>query len=143
MKLISKLIPVACLLIIAGCSGGDAEQIETATISGKVTLDGAPLDKGIIQFRPGKDASGQPLRGQMTQATITAGQYSLAADKGAVVGENIVMISATKVVGKEMADGEEIDKVEQYLPAKYNSETTLSVNVTPDGKEHNFELSTK
>jgi len=143
VKLLSKLLPIVCLLVIAGCGGGDVETIETAAFKGTVTLDGSPLEKGIIQFRPGKDASGQPLRGQMTEATINAGQYELTADKGAVVGENIVLISATKVVGKEMADGEEIEKVEQYLPAKYNSETTLSVNVTPGDTEHNFELSTK
>jgi len=143
VKLISKLVPAVCLLIIAGCSGGDAEKIETAVFSGKVTLDGQPLEKGVIQFHPGNDASGQPLRGKRTEATINAGQYQLSSDQGAVVGENIVMISATKVVGKEMADGEEIDKVEQYLPAIYNSETTLSVNVTPEDQEHNFELKSK
>ena len=143
MKLLYKLVPAVCVLIISGCSGGDAEKIETAVFSGKVTLDGQPLEKGVIQFSPGNDASGKPLRGKMTEATINAGQYQLASDQGAVVGENIVMISATKVVGKEMADGEEIEKVEQYLPAIYNSETTLSVNVTPEDQEHNFELKSK
>tara|TARA_R100000750_G_C2332507_1_gene90699 strand:- start:61 stop:492 length:432 start_codon:yes stop_codon:yes gene_type:complete len=143
VKSISKLGCIFCLLIISGCFGGDGEKIETAAFSGTVTLDGQPLEKGVIQFRPGKDASGQPLRGQITEAAINAGQYQLASDQGAVVGENSVVISATKVVGKEMADGVEIEKVEQYLPAKYNSETTLTITVTPEDTEHNFELSSK
>ena len=128
-------------LSIIGCSGG--EKIETGSVSGTVTLDGQPLASGVIQFHPDKDAQGNTLRGKVAQATITDGKYKIDADPGVVIGINKVMISATKVVGKEKQDGVEIDKLEQYLPAKYNSSTTLSLDVKAGANPKDFQLDSK
>jgi len=38
-----------CALVMTGCPGGGAKR-ETATISGKVTLDGKPLNAGRVIF---------------------------------------------------------------------------------------------
>ena len=37
---------VFCTLTVCGCFGGSAEQIERASVSGTVTLDGTPASRG-------------------------------------------------------------------------------------------------
>ncbi|MCA8982594.1 MAG: hypothetical protein R3C12_09345 [Planctomycetaceae bacterium] len=131
----------SALLLVAGIWGcGGGERIPTAVVSGNVTWEGAPLEKGVIQFHPDQDALGKPLAGQAVETTIENGAYKLEANSGAVVGKNRVIITATKVVGKYKADGVEVDKVEQILPAKYNSETTLFIEVKSGVNEQNFDL---
>ncbi len=122
-----------------GC-GGSSDRIPTGSISGEVTWEGNPLEKGVIQFQPDQDAQGNPLSGQMVQADIRAGKYQVDANPGAVVGRNRVVITATRVAGKVMQDGEEVEKHEQFLPAKYNTATTLFEDINSGRNELNFTL---
>lgn len=142
------LISIHCLpsllalLIATGC-GQREESIPTAAASGRVTLNGAPLPEGTITFFPDKDQLGNPLRGQMAQARITQGEYKILNPPGVVIGKNRVAISATKVVGKEKRDGIDVEKREESLPAKYNAETTLSLDIKSQEEIGNFELTSK
>ena len=82
-----RLLSVAALLI-AGCGGGDSSVV-TAPVSGKVTMNGAPLEGAVVNFSiVGYVSSG------MTKAD---GSYSL--PTGAGLGENKVWI--TKFVAPE------------------------------------------
>lgn len=132
------------LTLLSGCSGGSAEHIERAAVKGTVTYDGKPLASGSILFVPDVDAAGKPLRGKAAQAIITDGTYSLTADEGPTVGNNKVQISATRKTGKfQESDGQKIEIEQQYLPAKYNSSTTLSHEIKAGDNTADFTLEAK
>ncbi|WP_339735985.1 hypothetical protein [uncultured Gimesia sp.] len=135
---------IFCSLIVSGCSGGSAEHIERAAVSGTITYAGKPLPEGTIQFVPDTDASGKPLRGKAVQTNITNGAYSLAAGQGPTVGTNKVLISAVKKTGKfEESDGQKIEILKQYLPAKYNSNSTLKFEIQAGENTTDYALESK
>lgn len=135
---------VFCSLTVCGCFGGSAENIERAAISGTVTYDGKPLPEGSIQFVPDTDSSGKPLRGKAVQAIISDGVYRLEADRGATVGMNQVLINASKKTGKfQESDGQKTEILKQYLPAKYNTSSTLKYEVKSGENTADFALESK
>src|SRR5947207_2604998 len=85
---VSFLVCVLFVLgILPGC-GGDNPRGRKA-LSGVVKLDGAPLDKGAIEFHP-LDESGMQSGGM-----IQAGKYAIAAPQGATFGKYRVQIIDT------------------------------------------------
>lgn len=133
-----------CALTLTGCFGGSAEHIERASISGTVTFDGKPLPEGSIQFVPDVDAAGKPVRGKLAQALIKDGNYSLTADAGPAVGNNKVLINATRKTGKfQESDGQKTEIMQQYIPARYNTQTTLKYEVKADENTADFALEAK
>jgi hypothetical protein len=96
-----------------------------STVSGNVTLDGKPLEKGAISYVPA-NAKDSPAT-----AEISGGKYELQV----MAGKNAVQISAPVVVGKrkeyEGPDAPLVEITEESVPPKYNSETTLSFDVQP------------
>jgi len=117
-----RLLGTAALLaatITSGCSQGP----KLYPVSGAVTFEGAPVASGDILFIPA-DTTIAP-----EPATITDGKYSLQAREG----KKRVEIRASKILpgGAKGAGGEPVP--EEYLPRKYNSESTLSAEVKPSG----------
>lgn len=138
------LFAIAGLLLIAGCAGGDGPDINQVT--GKVALDGKPLGGAVIEITPinpqinpdgtgGSGASGE---------TDDAGVYTLryaGGREGAEPGKYSVRISKEDVTVTKRDDGETDEKRTQVVPAKYNTETTLEMEVTEAGpNEFNFDL---
>ena len=118
------------LVLSAGC-GSEPK----AEVSGTVTLDGAPIENGAIQFYP------VGANGQTAGAGIENGKYKVSTS----VGEMTVTINASKVVGKQKMydtpDSPVIDKVVEILPPEYNSMSTLKVTLKAGVNENvNFEL---
>ena len=112
------------LLVLAGCGGHDGRR----AIEGTVTLDGEPLAKGTITFRP-QPGTSSPTAG----ATISGGRFSVPGDKSVLAGTFRVEIIATRKTGKKSQDpilGIMVDEVEQYLPARYNQQSELTAEVT-------------
>lgn len=133
-----------CALTLTGCFGGSAEHIERAAVSGSVTYDGKPLPEGSIQFVPDVDATGKPVRGKLAQALIKDGSYSLAAEEGPAVGNNKVLINAIRNTGKfEESDGQKTEIMQQYIPARYNTQTTLKYEVKAGENTADFTLEAK
>jgi hypothetical protein len=60
-------------------------------------------------------------------------------------GEKQVAIYANRVTGPQPRDpsGEKIDVVEQYIPAKYNTQTTLKITVPAEGGQFDMKLESK
>src|SRR4051812_22258946 len=83
---------------IAGC-GATNDRI---SLSGKVQLDGKPLDQGAIQFEP-VDKTSKLNAG----AVITDGVYRVPAGDGVMPGKYLVMITSTP---KDTRKAEEIMK---------------------------------
>jgi hypothetical protein len=125
---------VAVVLLAAGCSFGPS----TGTVSGEVTLDGAPLKEGTIDFVPadGKTSS--------ASATITDGKYKVDA---VPVGEKIIKISAPRVVGKrpvyDTKDSPTVDEVKELIPEKYNIRSDQKYTVAAGKQEKSFPLTSK
>jgi hypothetical protein len=123
-------LTVGLALAAAGCDRGAALY----PVSGSVTLDGAPLPEGDILLVPA-DTSIGPEGGQ-----IKDGKYNLKAREGKVQ----VQISASKIKpgGAKGAGGEPV--AEEYIPAKYNVESTLSAEIKSSGEnKFDFALESK
>jgi hypothetical protein len=92
---VSIRIPAAFVaalgLLAAGCSGG-------GSVSGTVTLDGAPLKTGTVTFHP---VAGGPT----AIGTIKEGSYELAigSDRSIPTGEYVVTVEATESPTPEAA----------------------------------------
>jgi hypothetical protein len=115
------------MLTVAGCGPGAADRCD---ISGSVTLDGKPVDGGNIQIEP-LDAKQISASG----ALIQNGQYSIPRKSGLAPGEYRVRIyladkAGVKAVPSIMGgDGQSAAPPRELIPAKYNTESELTIEV--------------
>ena len=112
-------------LAIVGCGSEDTGP-ELFTVQGTVTFDGSPVDEGRISFRK---AEGDQ---KAYSADIKAGNYSLQME----AGKSTVEITASRPSGEfdtSNPDDPPQPIGEMYIPAQYNSETTLTADVKPSG----------
>ena len=136
-----RIVLAALLLCSFGC--GRSNGLDRAAVAGKVTLDDTPLAAGSITFCPTGDTKGPAAGG-----TIEDGQYSIAVAKGPVVGRNRVEIHATRKTGRKvqapMSDrGVLTDEIVEAVPARYNSQSTLEMNVKAGDNALDFTLTTR
>lgn len=121
---------ILSLLILPGC-GGDGGP-EMGTVTGTVTLDGEPLPNVQVLFNPGTARPSEAI-------TDESGRYELHythESDGAVVGTHQVFISSRHELDDE---GNPVSQ-DEAVPAKYNTESTLSEEVTSGHNEINFDL---
>ena len=114
--------------LLAGCSS----ESNLATVTGRVTLDGKPLEGVIVEFQPLSD-DGSPSAGQ----TDEDGHYKLMytfKTRGATPGEHLVTIRTAAAFYDEEED------VEELIPAKYNSQSELRRTVEPKRNTFDFDL---
>jgi hypothetical protein len=112
---------MAAALTGGGVGCGRQDTIE---ISGQVTFDGAPIEKGEISFIPVDGASAAE------GAVIENGTFALAVKPGA----KRVEIRASRPLPPERQTNPEMGLMyEDYVPAKYNRESELKAEVTADG----------
>ncbi|MES2794225.1 MAG: hypothetical protein V4719_31720 [Planctomycetota bacterium] len=124
---------LGCSLLIVGCGGETGPK--TYVLSGKVTLDGKPLETGDITLRP-VGPTGQGAGGK-----IVNGSYSLRATPG----EMKVEVSSMKYLSGQTSDnpaGVGGPLFEELVPPKYNSDTKLSFNVAPKN-DNKFDIDIK
>jgi hypothetical protein len=96
-----KVFSLGCTAVIAaamlsGCGGGDPDRKPTAKVTGKVTLEGAPIAGGSLIFAPMGDGKSN-IVGKSGQATIKSdGTYTVSTygtDDGAIIGKHRVLFS--------------------------------------------------
>jgi len=118
---------------LAGC--GSQNHPKRASISGNVTVNGLPLEEGVVIFIP--DAGTQ---GPTSGAKILHGRYQISSSEGPVLGMHRVEVTARRtesgkpilpprpgeVVPESSPAGETLI---QYLPARYNTQSTLKLDV--------------
>lgn len=129
---------LASLLLVgvamgSGCGGG---QVAQSTISGKVTLDGQPVEAGTITFLP---AAGDAPSGG---GEIKGGTYTASIPRGA----HKVRINVPKVVGEKPSYGPGSPTVKTYaesLPARFNTQTELKAEAKGSTATQDFDLKTK
>jgi len=124
-----SLIAIGFVLVsLVGCGGTHRDLPERNYVKGTVTLDGEPIEKGSISFASDKDvASGMPFSGN-----ITDGTYQLQVTPG----QKKVKINC--IVGGKGIEGE----FKNLVHPKYNSQTTLTANVTGNDT-FDFEVTSK
>jgi hypothetical protein len=107
-------------VLLAGCKRSDLVEV-----TGEVTWEGKPLPTGeIVFFSPEKSIP--PHAGR-----IVNGSFRFMSKPGTAR----VDIQAARLTGKrDPIEGFEISEL--YIPAKYNKDSQLKVEVTPDGTNH-------
>ena len=119
------------LLALAGCGARESR------VSGSVTLNGQPVETGAITFVP-VDGKTPTAGGE-----IKDGRYSVKVP----VGTMKVSISAPKVVGKKKIyptpQSPEMPITKEALPARYNDQTELRLDVKPGANQKDWDLQSK
>lgn len=117
------------LVVAAGCGGQGVDG--RYPLSGTVTFQGKPLDKGTIEFSTSD-------RSQLTGATIENGKYSVPAEQGLKPGKYTVRISATEEAaagGAPPPPGpENANQVaKERIPEAYNLDSKITADVSEGG----------
>ena len=119
------------LLLLAGCDAGP----QYMPVTGRVTFDGVPIESGVVQFVPA-DGKSPSAKGGI----IKNGEYAAEV----APGEMIVRIVGHKVVSKrkiyDTPDSPIMEKTDQFVPKKYNSETILKATITAGKDDLDFKL---
>lgn len=115
-------------LALTACHSGDGVPREPLT--GKITFEGRPLEKGMISFVSSQDPE------TTAGGVITEGAYTIPRGDGLAPGTYRVSIWSHQPTGKRIADrenpGTTIEEVRQVVPSQYNQKTQLSVDVKAD-----------
>jgi hypothetical protein len=116
--------------------GGCAEPT-SGVVTGVVSVDGAPAKSGSIAFFPTNGKS------RTAGAEIVDGQYTAEV----ALGTSKVEIRVPKVVGERKLYDTPNSPIKQLmaesLPAKYNDESELTLDVQPGEHQHDFPLTTQ
>ncbi len=126
------------LVLLLAASGAGCSKDNTARISGTVTLDGTPLEKGTISLSP---ADG---RSPTAEAIITAGKYSVTT----LPGPKNVIIHGLKKVGERRYHPEDptsplVDVNEETVPERYNTASELHEQLQAGAQTLDFALQSK
>ncbi|OWK36124.1 hypothetical protein [Fimbriiglobus ruber] len=119
---VMRAAPLVVLLIaLMGC------EASMLPVEGYVTLDGQPLEQGVIEFEPA-DGNGPTSGGP-----IVNGRYELAGTARMPAGSKTVRIRAFRKTGKKIppfpGSSERVDEMEQCVPKEYNDRSTQKVTV--------------
>lgn len=140
IRTLGSIALLAGLCSLSGCSLEGAGPPRNA-ISGNVFLNDAPLSHGSIRFEP-KEGT----QGANAGANIVDGKYEVSAEKGLVAGKYRVEIRSALRTGRQIpADspsppGTMIDEIEEVIPAKYNTASTLECTIKSGMNNEDFSL---
>ncbi len=130
-------------IVIATCFGCGKNGPRRAAASGDVTLDGQPIEEGVIQFLPVEGTIGPETGG-----VITKGHYDIPRLRGPVVGKNRVELRASKKTGRKIQDptgrtGVLTDEYKEMFPPGYNTNSSLVREIKDEPNTLNFDVRTK
>ncbi len=126
-----NVIALACCLIglmLVGCGESGPKVAPRYPVKGNVKLDNQPMPEGEIIFT----APDQPA----ISIPIANGTYSGQANEG----KNKIQIVAHKDDPKSAT--KPAPKI-NYIPAKYNTNSNLSADVSKSGGEFSFEVTSR
>ncbi|WP_145346853.1 transthyretin-like family protein [Rosistilla ulvae] len=117
-------------LALVGCSGSNLPEL--GSVTGVVTYEGQPVPSAIVTFQP---QEGRPS----VAMTDDEGKYELLFVKdtpGALLGDHKVTISNESAMEGDQSPNDAMP----LLPAKYNSQSTLTALVEPGSQTIDFPL---
>ena len=125
------------LFLLPGCG---APKTKTFKVTGKITIDGQPIEQGAIKFMAVDGAT--PVGG----GSIKNGTYFAEVPPG----QKKVLVNGQKVVGteplyKDMPDSPTRDKLDRTTPLIYNNQeaTPLTADIKGETKDLDFDLDSK
>jgi hypothetical protein len=136
-----KYVGILSLLLMtcaAGCDSGP----RLLRVFGNVSFAGKPIEKGTIEFVP---IDGTP--GPSTGGSIADGHYEVAALQGPREGGIYqVRITAMKKTGKTIPNifkpgGPPLELEDNFIPPKYNRNSTLKITVTAEAATQGIDFS--
>ncbi len=117
-----RTIGLLAIILAASCGCGDGPT--TFEVSGTVTFDGKPVERGEISF-VSVEPSGAPDGG-----VIADGKFSFRA----TVGKKLVRITGSRPLPADRQTSPEMGLLyEDFIPDIYNSQSELSFEVSPKG----------
>lgn len=131
------LVVAAALALVSTVGCGRGSSLEKIPVSGRVLFDGQPVPNGEIRFFP-IDGTVGPVSG----APILDGAYVADSRGGVPAGKHRVEIRGYRAANRQLSGDAAVEggPAEQYLPARFNSQSELTANVDDDHDEHNFDL---
>lgn len=149
LKKLLFLVGVSSFLI--GCETDDQEMVQRASVSGKVTLDGKPLEAGIIVFHSDpKKTDGAAVN---AFSFVENGFYHIDADQGPAIGSARVEFRSKPLQREQLEDV--VDHAAKSrsrhqppmtvveIPTKYGSESKLQVEMLEGENNHDFQLDSR
>ena len=129
------------LLLVSGCGSGGLGRMP---VGGQVTVNGQQLEKSTISLIPTGSTKG-PTAG----SAIKNGSYEISREYGPVLGTYRVEIRAFQKTGKKIPGGgmtsqrSLVDETVQFIPAEYNSQSTLTVEIESGSNTRDFDVRIK
>jgi len=133
-----RCLLVLCCLLFAGCSAS------APIVEGTVTLNGQPVDGGVITLQPLAGTTGANVGGD-----IKAGKFRLADRSSPAVGKHRAEIRWVRKTGRQVPvptnpnGSERIDEIGETIPEKYNTQSTLEMDVQPGVNRVEWKLTTQ
>ena len=125
-----RLSPLGCAILLVfaiGCGSGGPTLLQ---VTGTVTFDGQPIESGEIIFLA-VDKAVAPDAGR-----IDDGAYDLLVKAGT---KRVEIRASRPVIGRKPNPMGRV--YQNYIPVKYNAQSTLTADVKPDGPNHfDYEL---
>jgi len=131
------LVFYSAVIVLTGC--GNQDSVERTKVEGMVTLNGTPVEKGVITFIP-------TGKGVAAGTNIESGTYSIKEENGPSPGDYRVEIDSSVPTGKKImsTDGEsKVDEFKSGIPEKYNRQTELKVTIKKGNNQYKFDLEVK
>jgi len=134
------LTGLLCCSLVFGFSGcSDQKTFERTEVEGLVTLDGNPVEKGVITFIPAG-------KGATAGAEIKSGKFKISKENGPSPGDYRVEIDSSVPTGKKIldTDGETmVDEFKNGIPPQFNRQTELTITLKNGNNQQLFDLETK
>ena len=139
-RFVITAIGIALGALFVGC--GPDNPLGRHALSGKVTLDGNPLEQGNVEFHPMFEG------GVQSGGTITGGSYSIPAHEGATPGKyrvSIIDFVPTPPLPPGHMPGDPLPPSPRpKVPVEWNTRSQQTIEVKKEGPfEFNFEIRTK
>jgi hypothetical protein len=133
-------IVVSLAALFAGCAPDN--PLGRKALSGQVTLDGAPLEQGNIEFHP------MVQGGVQSGGVINSGSYSIPAHEGVTPGKyrvSIIDFVPTPPLPPGHMPGDDLPpSPKPKVPPEWNSKSQNTIEVNQDGPyQFDFAIETK
>lgn len=123
------IIILSVTVFVMGCSNNNGSEEPTYEVTGKITLDGKPMPQGTISFELDPPQGKGPVIAEITNGTYSA---------RVPAGKQKVQFHLEKKVPSTMA-GEEGQVVStEGLPARYNRESKITMEVSAEKEKNEF-----
>jgi hypothetical protein len=122
MRLCSLIATIG--FAIAGCS-----ETGRIAVSGNVTIDNKPVDRGMITFQSVNNPS------KPTGGSVANGKFDIDKSHGLLPGDHKITLQAQRRTGKKVHDRQMPTEIEQTVIVNLKPDT-MTAHVSEDNAQH-------